>query len=132
MNCKKCNTTNSTDAKFCRQCGETLHAEQLKEQRGSVDTYFAKQTRGCQVCGSLAPTKYVEFYQNVGMILARQYSSMKGRLCKKCINREFKKRTLTTLFLGWWGTISFIITPFYLINNVARFVPTMGMKQEEY
>ena len=129
MTCKNCNSTNNEDAKFCHKCGKPLNTD---PSRGSVDTYFAQQTRGCQLCGSLAPTKKVEFYQNIGMVLARQYSSVKGRLCKQCINREFKKRTLTTLFLGWWGTISFIITPFYLINNVVRFIPTIGMKHEEY
>ena len=129
MTCKNCNSNNSADAKFCHKCGKPLETEQAK---GSVDTYFAKQTRGCQLCGSLAPTKNVEFHQNIGMIFARQYSTAKGRFCKKCINQEFKKKTLTTLFLGWWGTISFIITPFYLINNVVRFIPTIGMKHEEY
>jgi len=128
MICKNCQTKNNESAGFCLNCGAALE----KPSRGSVDTYFAKQTRGCQLCGSLAPTKNVEFYQNIGMLLARQYSSVKGRLCKRCINREFKKRTLTTMFLGWWGTISFITTPFYLINNIISFVPTIGMKTEEF
>ncbi len=129
MLCPNCKTNNSNGAKFCAKCGNQLIGE--TKPMGSVDTYFAKQTRGCQICGSLAPTKYVEFYANIGMLLARRYYSMKGRLCKKCINREFKEKTLTTLFLGWWSTISFIITPFYLINNIARFIPTIGMRQEE-
>lgn|SRR3990172_6977851 len=129
MICKNCKSNNSEDAKFCYKCGELLKTE--SKPSGSVDTYFAKQTRGCQLCGSLAETKNVEFYQNIGMLFARQYSSAKGRFCKKCIDKEFKKRTITTFFLGWWGTISFIITPFYLLNNIVRFVPTIGMKQEE-
>jgi len=127
MICQNCKSDNNTEAKFCHKCGEALKTGTV----GSVDTYFAKQTRGCQLCGSLAPTKNVEFYQNIGMVLARQYSSVKGRFCKKCIDKEFKKRTLTTFLLGWWGTISFIITPFYLINNIVRFIPTIGMKHEE-
>ena len=128
MICKNCQSNNNEGAKFCNRCGKLLEIQ----GKGSVDTYFAKQTRGCQLCGSLAPTKNVEFHQNVGMVFARQYSSVKGRLCKKCINREFKKRTLTTLFFGWWGTISLIITPIYLINNVVYFIPSIGMKQEEF
>lgn len=128
MICKNCKKKNNKDAQFCLKCGKPLESE----IKGSVDTYFAKQSKGCQICGSLATTKYVEFYQNIGMVLARQYSSIKGRLCKKCINKEFKKRTLTTLFLGWWGTISFIITPIYIINNVSRFIPTIGMNEKEY
>ncbi len=128
MTCENCKAKNSEEAKFCTKCGTALESK----ARGSVDTYLAKQTRGCHICGSLAPTKNVEFYQNIGMLFARQYSSVKGRLCKKCINIEFKKKTLTTLVLGWWGTISFFITPFYLLNNIIRFVPTIGMSEEEY
>jgi len=127
MKCKNCKEENDSSSKFCTKCGSELE----KEIKGSVDTYFAKQSRGCQICGSLASTKYVEFYQNIGMVFQREYSSIKARLCKKCINREFKRKTLTTLFLGWWGSISFLITPFYLLNNVIRFVPTIGMKHDE-
>lgn len=127
MICSKCKTDNDIKAKFCLKCGNHLKNDVL----GSVDTYFAKQTKGCQICGSLTSTKQVEFYGNIGMLFARRNYSIKGKLCKKCINREFLNKTLMTLFLGWWGTISFIITPFYLINNVVRFIPTLGMKQED-
>lgn len=128
MICHNCNNKNSDEAKFCAKCGTELTHQEIN---GSVDTYFAKQNRGCQICGSLAPTKQVEFNQNVGYLLARSYSSIKGRLCKNCINKEFKKRTLITLFFGWWGTISFFITPIYLIGNLFNFIPTIGMESEK-
>jgi hypothetical protein len=128
MNCYKCKNNNSDEAKFCTKCGSELSQKTIN---GSVDTYFAKQERGCQICGSLAPTKNVEFNQNIGMLVSRQYCSMKGRLCKNCINREFSKKTLTTLFLGWWGTISFFVTPFYLLGNLISYLPTIGMEKEE-
>ncbi|OWK45188.1 hypothetical protein [Fimbriiglobus ruber] len=35
--------------------------------------------------------------------------------------------TATTLFLGWWGTISFIVTPFLLLNNIGRYLFCLGM-----
>jgi hypothetical protein len=31
------------------------------------------------------------------------------------------------MFLGWWGTISFIVTPFFLLNNVARYLFCLPM-----
>lgn len=123
MRCKNCKNKNSSDAKFCSKCGFTL-----KKLKGSVDTYFAKKYEGCQICESLAPTKYVEFYENMGFILMRQHKNIKGRLCKTCINKHFWEMTTKTLFLGWWGTISFLVTPFYLLNNIGRFIPTIGMK----
>jgi hypothetical protein len=34
---------------------------------------------------------------------------------------------LTTLFLGWWGMISFVLTPFILINNVYRYFSALSL-----
>jgi hypothetical protein len=81
----------------------------------------------CQQCGATAPVKHVAFYQNIGMFFMRQQSSIEGELCKRCINRAFVKTTVTTLFLGWWGMISFVVTPFFLINNIVRFLGSIGM-----
>jgi hypothetical protein len=30
--------------------------------------------------------------------------------------------------LGWWGVISFIITPFLILNNVIRYVLSLGLE----
>lgn len=128
MVCIKCKEKNSNDAKFCIKCGAELSKS---TDNGAVDTYFAKQQRGCQICGSLAPTKQIEFNQNVGYVFARSYSSIKGRLCKICINKEFTRKTLITLFFGWWGTISFFVTPVYLIGNLFNYIPTIGMESEK-
>lgn len=126
MICKYCKKENDADAKFCFSCGKPME----EEIKGSVDEYFAKQYKGCQICGSLAPTRQVEFNQNIGYLIMRSYSTMKGRLCKRCIDKEFWKKTSITFFFGWWGTISFFVTPVYLIGNVFSFVPTIGMKKE--
>lgn len=127
MTCHKCGINNDYDSKFCIKCGSKLNDIKIN---GSVDLYFAKQNNGCQMCGSLVPTRQVSFNQNIGYVFARSYSSLKGRLCKKCIDKEFKKMTLITLFLGWWGTISFLVTPFYLIGNLYNFGRSIGMNKE--
>lgn len=124
MFCEKCGKSNPKSNNFCQHCGTIIN------KNNPSSPVFGPTNNHCQVCGSLTPTKYVEFYQNIGMLVMRQSSSIKGNLCKKCINREFKKRTLTTLFLGWWGMISFFLTPIYLINNIGRFVPTIGMRED--
>jgi len=82
----------------------------------------------CQGCGLEAPTKYVEFYQNIGALFVRFPRSAKGNLCKSCIHRFFWKYTSTTFFLGWWGTISFCVTPFYVLNNTFRYLASLGMQ----
>jgi hypothetical protein len=84
-------------------------------------------TTFCEICGVEGPTKYVEFYQNIGLLLARRTVSVKQRLCRPCIGRYFRSYTLTTLFLGWWGTISLCITPLILINNVGRYLMALQL-----
>ena len=81
----------------------------------------------CQCCGIEAPTKKTAFYQNIGALVMRFSQSVEGNLCKDCIHKNFWKMTSTTLFLGWWGTISFIITPFLLLNNIGRYLMALPM-----
>jgi hypothetical protein len=82
----------------------------------------------CQSCGIEAPTKYVEFYQNIGALVVRFHKKAEGNLCKKCINQYFWRMTLTTLFLGWWGVISFFFTLFILPNNIIRYLGALGLE----
>jgi len=73
-------------------------------------------------------TKYVEFYQNIGALVIRFSKEVKGDLCKRCINKHFWSLTLTTLFLGWWGMISLIVTPFFLLNNIFRYLGALSLQ----
>ncbi len=81
----------------------------------------------CQACGVEAPTKHVSFHQNIGALVMRFSRSIEGRLCKSCIHQNFWSMTGTTLAVGWFGTISLIITPFILLNNIGRYVFCLGM-----
>jgi hypothetical protein len=83
----------------------------------------------CKSCGAQAPTKYVEFYQNIGLVVARQWSKVDGNLCRRCIGAYFRSYTLTTLFLGWWGLISFFATPLILLNNVTRYLLSLSLPE---
>lgn len=82
----------------------------------------------CQCCGVEAPTKYVSFHQNIGMLVMRQSKSVSGKLCKSCIHQNFWKLSGTTFFLGWWGAHSLIITPFFLLNNIGRYLFCLAME----
>lgn len=81
----------------------------------------------CQSCGIEAPTKYVAFYQNIGALVVRFSKSVEGELCKSCIHRYFWSLTGTTLVAGWWGYISFVVTPFFLLNNIFRYLTCLPM-----
>lgn len=76
----------------------------------------------CQVCGVEAPTKQVEFHQNIGALVMRFSRSVKGQLCRRCIDKNFWSMTGTTLVAGWWGVLSFCVTPVFIVNNVVRFI----------
>lgn len=82
----------------------------------------------CQACGVEAPTKYVAFYQNIGLLVIRFSNTIEGNLCKSCIHKYFWQYTLITFFLGWWGIISFIVTIFFLLNNIFRYLFCLGME----
>ena len=81
----------------------------------------------CQVCGADAPVKYVEFHQNIGALVMRFHKSIKGNLCKSCIHSKFWPMTMTTLGIGWLGTISIILAPIFVINNTVRYLGCLTM-----
>lgn len=82
----------------------------------------------CENCGIESCTKYVKFYQNIGMIIEREEKIIEGNFCKSCIHKYFWKFSLITLFLGWWGILSFFATIAFLINNIVRYVMCLGME----
>ena len=89
-----------------------------------------RKLKACQACGKQAPTRYVEFHQNIGALVMRFRRSIKGELCKGCIHSNFWSMTMTTLCIGWLGTISIIIAPFMVINNIVRYASCIGLPRE--
>lgn len=81
----------------------------------------------CQNCGIEAPTKYVAFYQNIGALVVRFSKSIEGELCKSCIHRYFWSFTGINCTLGWWGYISLVVTPFFILNNTFRYLTCLSM-----
>src|SRR5437879_13155056 len=47
---------------------------------------------------------------------------LQGLLCRDCIGAKFWTMSLVTLVCGWWGVISFFVTPFFLIGNVLAYL----------
>jgi hypothetical protein len=82
----------------------------------------------CQGCGVVAPTHYVTFRQNIGALILRFRRSIKGHLCRNCINQHFASMTLITGLVGWFGVISFVLTPFILIGNLFGYLSSLSVK----
>jgi hypothetical protein len=81
----------------------------------------------CASCGLEAPTKDVTLYQNIGMLMLRRSATVKGSLCKPCIDSYFWNYTLVNLTLGWWGLISLVLTPIFIVNNLVQFIGSRSL-----
>jgi hypothetical protein len=57
----------------------------------------------------------------IGLLVARVYHHKKGRMCPDCISSTFWAYTLTTLALGWWGLVSFFVSPFVIVMNIISY-----------
>lgn len=121
MHCIRCGKNISNDSKFCQFCGNDLSNIKIDIDESRLES--------CQLCGNKAPTKYNEFYANIGMLVARRQLHIKAKMCKNCTNKYFWKYTFTNLFLGWWGVISFFATLVFMINNVFRYIGTITLKK---
>jgi len=75
----------------------------------------------CESCRRDAALRDAEFFMNIGAIIMRFHWSKKGRMCSPCIHSTFWMYTLGTMLLGWWGIISFLVTPFLLIMNIFTY-----------
>lgn len=81
----------------------------------------------CQACGQIGPTRKIKFHENIGMMIRRKFKTIDAILCKNCINHFFWTLTGRTMLLGWWGTISFFVSIYILLNNLFRYIFTLGM-----
>jgi hypothetical protein len=61
------------------------------------------------------------------MLIMRRYQSVKGNLCRPCIDSYFWRFTLVNSVLGWWGMISLFATPLFIANNLFQFIKSRGL-----
>ena len=76
----------------------------------------------CQRCGLKKRNEYIFLEQNIGLFIRRDYSNINAHLCRECAKYFYIRFTLTTLFLGWWGIISFFYTPVILFGNTYSYI----------
>ncbi len=76
--------------------------------------------RLCQGCGTRAQTRHLTFRQNVGLLVLRYSGTHEGDFCKRCAHDTFWRTTGITAVAGWWGIISFFVTPIFILGNIAE------------
>jgi hypothetical protein len=85
----------------------------------------------CEFCGSRGDVEEVHYRQNTGLLIMRQSKELHGIACKQCSRDAFVRMTLHTAVFGWWGMISFCLTPIFIINNFYYFVRTLSLRTAE-
>ncbi len=83
----------------------------------------------CQNCGKYTSVQKVLFEQNIGLLFLRLKKRFAGNLCAVCNQTIFWRFTGTTIILGWWGIISFFITPFLLIGNLIYYFSSLQLRK---
>ncbi len=73
----------------------------------------------CAICGC-TPAAYATFRQHTGLILVWLLRTRRGMFCRDCGLETFRGMTALTLLGGWWGVVSFFITPVVLLLNAAN------------
>lgn len=87
----------------------------------------AKSLGNCTQCGIHAEVDDVTIVRIVGLIVVFQWRRVGGRWCRRCVDRELFADTLLSAVMGWWGVISFFLTPFFLAVNAWTFLKTRGL-----
>ena len=77
--------------------------------------------RPCQMCKQVRSVAAISFHRNVGMVIVRRTYTLRGELCKACMNRAYWEFTWRNFVQGWWGMISLVITPIYFLMNTYSF-----------
>ena len=75
----------------------------------------------CHSCGHEAPTRKVMFVQHIGAVVMFFHKRIGGEFCRNCVGKYFGEYTVITLFLGWWGLVSVLVTPIVLLINIANY-----------
>lgn len=74
----------------------------------------------CRLCHR-GPAAAATLHQHRGLVGTQpQHRVLRGPLCRQCGLIAWRRMTLQTVALGWWGLVSLVVTPLTLaLNGVA-------------
>ncbi|MEU6757620.1 hypothetical protein [Streptomyces sp. NPDC046685] len=73
---------------------------------------------GCRLCGAW-PAAAATVRGHQGLIVLMRFLSVPGPLCRDCGLATYRRMSSDTLWQGWWGPLSFFITPVTLLLNLG-------------
>ncbi len=72
----------------------------------------------CRFCGGY-PAVEATVRGHQGLLVMMRFISLKGPFCRTCGIAVHREMTTRTMWQGWWGYVSFVITPFTLLYNLV-------------
>jgi len=76
----------------------------------------------CDICHMPSPVAKLGFNRHIGAVILMFHKSSTGWFCRDCSWGLFKTYTPVTFLFGWWGLISFFITPIVLVYNTVSLI----------
>ncbi|WP_327301250.1 hypothetical protein [Streptomyces goshikiensis] len=73
---------------------------------------------GCRLCGAY-PAAHATVRGHQGFLVIMRFLSMPGPFCRDCGLSTYRRMSSDTLWQGWWGPLSFFITPVTLLTNLG-------------
>ena len=75
----------------------------------------------CRLCHR-APAASATLHQHRGLMGKPRHRVLRGPLCRQCGLIAWRRMTLDTAALGWWGVVSVVVTPLTLALNAVALV----------
>jgi hypothetical protein len=85
--------------------------------RAAVPPGGAGQPLACKLCGS-TPAANVTIHEHNGRLVWMVHKTNKGPVCRDCGIALLRHHQNSTLYQGWFGWLSFFITPVTLLLNL--------------
>jgi hypothetical protein len=96
-------------------------AQRVAESMGVVPKGKAPGALACRLCGS-TPAVNVRIREHNGRIIFMVSKTRRGPFCRSCGLALFRQMQNSTLYQGWFGMVSFFITPIILFLNVLAWL----------
>ncbi|MCY0917140.1 hypothetical protein OS965_02965 [Streptomyces sp. H27-G5] len=73
---------------------------------------------GCRLCGA-QPAAQATVRGHQGMVLMMRSLSVQGPFCRDCGTATVRDMSAKTLWQGWWGPMSLLLTPITVLRNLG-------------
>lgn len=82
--------------------------------------FFASTANGvyCAYCGSM-PAARVDIRGHRGFVIFMQFLKSPGPFCRDCGLATYRRMTVESMWIGWWGFLSAVVNPVTMLINLG-------------